>query len=266
MPGVVAVYTPAGTISGWHRSRASAMLPKRSIGRSSPPIASVSSATSSPPSSPSPRPGLRRRRFGDRRLRPLASDHNRPTRWLPTHRCCFGARVRRLLRHQVRQGRSRSHRGRRGRGRGHDGQPAARRRADGEQRRRRRARGCPSTMWVSHQAPHGTHGAIAPMLGLEPDQLRVVCPWVGGGFGSKAAVYVEYLVARKAAIALSRPVKWVASRSEDMVSLVQGRDVMTHGPLGHHNDGKIVGLDAEVVARAAVPTRPSGRSCRCRRR
>ena len=43
------------------------------------------------------------------------------------------------------------------------------------------------TMWVSHQAPHSIHAAYAPMLGLEPAQLRVVCPWVGGGFGPKAA-------------------------------------------------------------------------------
>ena len=51
------------------------------------------------------------------------------------------------------------------------------------------------TCWVSHQAPHSAHAAMAPALGLEPEQLRVVCPWVGGGFGPKAAVYVEYLVA-----------------------------------------------------------------------
>src|SRR5204863_1594612 len=49
------------------------------------------------------------------------------------------------------------------------------------------------TMWVSHQAPHSIHGAYAPMLGLDPDQLRIVCPWVGGGFGPKAASYVEHL-------------------------------------------------------------------------
>jgi carbon-monoxide dehydrogenase large subunit len=51
------------------------------------------------------------------------------------------------------------------------------------------------TCWVSHQAPHAAHAAMAPVLRLEPDQLRIVCPWVGGGFGPKAAVYVEYVVA-----------------------------------------------------------------------
>ena len=73
---------------------------------------------------------------------------------------------------------------------------------------------------------------MAPVLGLEPEQLRVVCPWVGGGFGPKAAVYVEYLVAAAAARALGRPVKWTETRSEDMVSLVHGRDFVMTAKLG----------------------------------
>jgi carbon-monoxide dehydrogenase large subunit len=104
------------------------------------------------------------------------------------------------------------------------------------------------TCWVSHQAPHGAHAAMAPMLGLEPEQLRVACPWVGGGFGPKAAVYVEYLVAAAAARALGRPVKWTETRSEDMVSLVHGRDYVMTAKLGTKLDGTIVGLDAKVVA------------------
>ena len=118
-------------------------------------------------------------------------------------------------------------------------------------------------MWVSHQAPHSIHGAYAPMLGLEPEQLRIVCPWVGGGFGPKAAGYVEHLVAAKAALTLGKPVKWAESRSEDMVSLVHGRDYVMTARLGVNNDGKIVGLDAEVHRRRPAPTRRSARSCRC---
>ena len=104
------------------------------------------------------------------------------------------------------------------------------------------------TCWVSHQAPHAAHEAMAPILGLEGEQLRIVCPWVGGGFGPKAAVYVEYLVAAAAAQALGRPVKWTESRSEDMVSLVHGRDFVMTAKLGLKLDGTIVGLDAKVVA------------------
>jgi aerobic carbon-monoxide dehydrogenase large subunit len=89
---------------------------------------------------------------------------------------------------------------------------------------------------------------MAPILGLEPDQLRVVCPWVGGGFGPKAATYVEYLVAAAAARSLGRPVKWTETRSEDMLSLVHGRDYVMTAKLGTKLDGTIVGLDARVVA------------------
>ncbi len=108
------------------------------------------------------------------------------------------------------------------------------------------------TCWVSHQAPHSIHGAYAPALGLEPDQLRIVCPWVGGGFGPKAAPYVEHLVTAAAALALGRPVKWAEGRSEDMVSLVHGRDYVMTAKLGLSADGKIVGLDGSVVASAGA--------------
>src|SRR4029077_6986075 len=64
------------------------------------------------------------------------------------------------------------------------------------------------TCWISHQAPHAMHGLYAPMLGLEPAQLRVVCPWVGGGFGPKSSPYVEHLATAAAALQLRRPVKW----------------------------------------------------------
>ena len=108
------------------------------------------------------------------------------------------------------------------------------------------------TLWVSHQAPHAIHAGYAPMLGLDPANLRVVCPWVGGGFGPKAAGYVEHIVAAKAALVLNRPVKWAETRSEDMVSLVHGRDFIMTAKLGVKKDGKIVGLDANVVAAAGA--------------
>ena len=108
------------------------------------------------------------------------------------------------------------------------------------------------TCWVSHQAPHAIHAAYAPLLGLEPAKLRVVCPWVGGGFGPKAAPYVEHLVTAAAALKLGRPAKWIPSRSEDMVSLVHGRDFVMSAKLGVSNAGKIVGLDGSVVASAGA--------------
>ncbi len=108
------------------------------------------------------------------------------------------------------------------------------------------------TLWVSHQAPHAIHAEYSGALGLDPAKVRVVCPWVGGGFGPKAAGYMEHLVAAAAALKLGRPVKWIATRSEDMVSLVQGRDFVMTARLGVGNDGKIVGLDGSVVAAAGA--------------
>ncbi|HSB86632.1 MAG TPA: xanthine dehydrogenase family protein molybdopterin-binding subunit [Ilumatobacteraceae bacterium] len=108
------------------------------------------------------------------------------------------------------------------------------------------------TCWISHQAPHTAHGALAAMLGMEPTDLRVICPWVGGGFGPKAAVYVEYIVAAAAARALGAPVKWAETRSEDMVSLVQGRDYVMTAKLGVTKGGKFTGLEGDVTANAGA--------------
>jgi aerobic carbon-monoxide dehydrogenase large subunit len=108
------------------------------------------------------------------------------------------------------------------------------------------------TCWISHQAPHSAHGAMIGMLGMEAADLRVVCPWVGGGFGPKAAVYVEYLVAAAACRSLGVPVKWAETRSEDMVSLVHGRDFVMTAKLGVTKDGKITGLEGDVTANAGA--------------
>lgn len=108
------------------------------------------------------------------------------------------------------------------------------------------------TCWISHQAPHGAHAAISGALGMEGSQLRVVCPWVGGGFGPKAAVYVEYLVTAAAARKLDQPVKWAETRGEDMVSLVHGRDYVMTAKLGVKNDGTFTGLEGDVTAAAGA--------------
>jgi len=65
-------------------------------------------------------------------------------------------------------------------------------------------------------------------------------------------MYVEYLVTAVAAAHLGRPVKWVETRSEDMITLVHGRDYEMTAKLGLTSDGRIVGLDASVVANAGA--------------
>jgi aerobic carbon-monoxide dehydrogenase large subunit len=103
------------------------------------------------------------------------------------------------------------------------------------------------TCWTSTQAPHTIRGALAGLLGMAEGDIRVVCPAVGGGFGPKAAMYVEFVMAAAMAKALNRPVAWTETRSEDMVSLVHGRDMAIDVKMGFTKAGKIVGMESVVV-------------------
>jgi len=106
------------------------------------------------------------------------------------------------------------------------------------------------TLWASHQAPHSIQPAMAGLLGVDVENMRIVTPWVGGGFGPKAAFYVEYMLAGYAALQLGVPVKWTELRSENMLSMVHGRGMVMEAKLGLTKAGKITGYDATVVADA----------------
>ena len=108
------------------------------------------------------------------------------------------------------------------------------------------------TFYASTQAAHGLRDGLAPNLGLEPDNLRVIAPWVGGGFGPKAGLYIEYILCGKAAQQLNQPVRWAEQRGENMVSMAQGRAMVMNAEMGVNNDGSIVGLKARGVADAGA--------------
>jgi carbon-monoxide dehydrogenase large subunit len=108
------------------------------------------------------------------------------------------------------------------------------------------------TVWLPSQNPLSVKDIIVGQLGLDGAKVRVAAPTVGGGFGPKAGIYAEYLIATKLAIELNRPVKWTGERSEDMVALVHGRDMVLSARLGLDAEGRIVGLDADAVASAGA--------------
>src|SRR5207302_698262 len=85
---------------------------------------------------------------------------------------------------------------------------------------------------------------LASVLGIEPRDLRVVCRDVGGNFGSKNRVYVEYGLALWASRKLGRPVKFTASRSEAFLSDYQGRDLLTKVELALRSDGRFLAMRA----------------------
>jgi carbon-monoxide dehydrogenase large subunit len=102
--------------------------------------------------------------------------------------------------------------------------------------------------FVSTQNAHSVRDALAPNLGMNPEDLHVLAPWVGGGFGPKAGLYVEHIIVAKCALALGRPVKWTEQRGENMVAMGHGRAMVMNAEMGVKKDGTIVGLRARVLA------------------
>lgn len=103
------------------------------------------------------------------------------------------------------------------------------------------------TVWPANQFPHLVKFGLAKVLGLEADQVHVVTPRVGGGFGGKAGVQFEYPVVAAAALRLGRPVVWVPTRTEEMQASPHGRGQIQYAELGCRNDGTFTGLRVHLV-------------------
>ena len=73
------------------------------------------------------------------------------------------------------------------------------------------------------------HMIAKKVFKIEPSQLRVITPDVGGGFGPKGFVYREYPLVLEAAKRLGRPVKWAGDRTEHFLTDAHGRDNVVDG-------------------------------------
>jgi aerobic carbon-monoxide dehydrogenase large subunit len=104
------------------------------------------------------------------------------------------------------------------------------------------------TMWTSTQIPHVLRVMLALVTGIPEHKLRVIAPDVGGGFGSKLQVTAEEVLALLLARKLGRPVKWTETRSEGNVAVHHGRDQIQRLRLAADADGRIRGLDVDLLA------------------
>jgi carbon-monoxide dehydrogenase large subunit len=104
------------------------------------------------------------------------------------------------------------------------------------------------TVWATSQTPFGLRAAMASSLGMAEGDIRVVVGDMGGGFGAKAGARPELIVVAAAARKLGRPVKWIETRSENLVGMTHGRGQVQHVELGATRDGRLVGMRARVVA------------------
>src|SRR5215471_3629626 len=99
-----------------------------------------------------------------------------------------------------------------------------------------------ATLYMTSQAPHAIRTVFALVAGLPEQQIRVISPDIGGGFGNKVPVYPGYVVATAASLLIGRPVKWVEDRNENLISTGFARDFHMTGELALDSEGKMLAL------------------------
>jgi carbon-monoxide dehydrogenase large subunit len=110
-------------------------------------------------------------------------------------------------------------------------------------------------VWSSTQTPHLARSTLADLFERDLESIRVIAPFVGGGFGTKAPFYAEEAVIPAAAMTLGRPVKWIEDRREHFISATQERDQYWKVAIAVDDSGKILGLRGTMLhdAGAYVP-------------
>lgn len=108
------------------------------------------------------------------------------------------------------------------------------------------------TYWLSCQGAHPVRSLVCAVHGLDPAQVRVIVPDVGGSFGAKGRAYCEDLLLPVLARRAGRPVRWIPSRSDDMVGLGHSRAQVQHVTLGARADGVIESLRVHIEADAGA--------------
>jgi carbon-monoxide dehydrogenase large subunit len=103
------------------------------------------------------------------------------------------------------------------------------------------------TLWLTTQNPFLSRADLAAVLGFPEHKLRVIAPDVGGGFGVKGPLYREEVVAAWLARELGRPIRWMSTRTEDLLTTIQARAAVTEAEGAVTADGEIVALRARAV-------------------
>jgi carbon-monoxide dehydrogenase large subunit len=104
------------------------------------------------------------------------------------------------------------------------------------------------TVYSSSQVPHALSGAISTTLGLTANDVRVIAPEVGGGFGAKLNVYNDEILVPWAARELGKPVKWTETRREAVGSTIHGRGWIGTATLVGTKEGEFLGYKLDAIA------------------
>jgi aerobic carbon-monoxide dehydrogenase large subunit len=99
------------------------------------------------------------------------------------------------------------------------------------------------TVWDTTQAPIPIRNGLANMLGLAEKQVRVIAPFIGGGFGPKIMMfYPEEVLLPWIAMRLGRPVKWIEDRQENFYATTQERGQVHEAEIALTKEGRILGV------------------------
>ena len=101
--------------------------------------------------------------------------------------------------------------------------------------------------WVSTQHAQGVRGQVAKANGIPEDEIRIITPDVGGGFGAKIGVYSDELLVGPLAKAVGRPVRFRETRSESMMNLGHGRAQHQTIRIGGRRDGRVTHYQLEMI-------------------
>jgi carbon-monoxide dehydrogenase large subunit len=104
------------------------------------------------------------------------------------------------------------------------------------------------TIYMTSQAPHVHRTVFALVTGLPEQNIQIISPDIGGGFGNKVPVYPGYVVATAASLLIGRPVKWIEDRTGNLISTGFARDFYMSGELALRQDGKMLGLRVRMLS------------------
>jgi carbon-monoxide dehydrogenase large subunit len=103
------------------------------------------------------------------------------------------------------------------------------------------------TLWTSTQLAHEVRAFLMRLLERDENQIRVVAPDVGGGFGAKFVMYPEEVALCAASLRLRSPVKWIEDRREHFLAAVQERDQYWDIEIAFDGDGRVLGLRGDLI-------------------
>jgi aerobic carbon-monoxide dehydrogenase large subunit len=105
-----------------------------------------------------------------------------------------------------------------------------------------------ATIYLTSQAPHVHRTLFAIVAGLPEEKIRIISPDIGGGFGNKVPIYPGYVVATAASLVIGKPVKWIETRSENLISTGFARDYHMRGEMALTKDGRITAMRASILS------------------